>query len=163
MNSATSSGMFPVSESCGQFLSRHFAGFHEITRDQHTALFSSGRTHHELLLIEIGKPPEPKTEIRPGLYHIGFRVSLGRRQIQSAPSVGNIAKTQRNCYRHRRPFTPSLTVFTSLIQTAMNLQLYADVTDEWRNNPNIVASPIKPLHDNACDIPHTNFFHIQHW
>ena len=32
-------------------------GFRELVRDAHTALFSTGRTHHELLLIEVGGSP----------------------------------------------------------------------------------------------------------
>ena len=38
-----------------------------------TAL-SAGRTHHELLLIEIGKAPKPPKGSRLGLYHIGIKV-----------------------------------------------------------------------------------------
>jgi catechol 2,3-dioxygenase len=37
--------------------------------------FSSGRTHHELLLIEVGEnAPHPGNGRRAGLYHIGFKV-----------------------------------------------------------------------------------------
>jgi catechol 2,3-dioxygenase len=37
--------------------------------------FSSGRTHHELLLIEVGEDaPHPGNGRRAGLYHIGFKV-----------------------------------------------------------------------------------------
>ena len=37
--------------------------------------FSSGRTHHELLLIEVGEAaPHPGTGYRAGLYHFGLKV-----------------------------------------------------------------------------------------
>lgn len=37
--------------------------------------FSSGRTHHELLLIEVGEgAPHPGTGYRSGLYHFGLKV-----------------------------------------------------------------------------------------
>jgi catechol 2,3-dioxygenase len=37
--------------------------------------FSSGRTHHELLLIEVGEgAPHPGNGRRAGLYHIGLKV-----------------------------------------------------------------------------------------
>ena len=36
---------------------RDVLGFTEIHRDEHTAMFSSGRTHHEMLLIEVGGSP----------------------------------------------------------------------------------------------------------
>lgn len=38
------------------------------------ALFSSGRTHHELLLIEVGDAPGPLSGKRLGLYHVGWKV-----------------------------------------------------------------------------------------
>ncbi len=36
---------------------RDLLGFREISRQPGIALFSSGRTHHELLLIEVGGAP----------------------------------------------------------------------------------------------------------
>lgn len=47
-------------------------GFREIARRPGMALFSSGRTHHEMLLIEIGGSVKPRHRPEPGLYHIGF-------------------------------------------------------------------------------------------
>ena len=39
------------------------------------ALFSSGRTHHELLLIEVGEEAQPLPRGRHvGLYHFGLKV-----------------------------------------------------------------------------------------
>jgi len=39
------------------------------------ALFSSGRTHHELLLIEVGENAQPLPQGRHvGLYHFGLKV-----------------------------------------------------------------------------------------
>jgi catechol 2,3-dioxygenase len=38
------------------------------------ALLSGGRTHHELLLIEIGDAPGPMQGRRIGMYHIGWKV-----------------------------------------------------------------------------------------
>src|SRR3989338_2178108 len=56
---------------------RHFyrdiLGFKEIGSMNKATAFSSGRTHHELLLIEIGGEPK-NDEISPGLYHIGFKI-----------------------------------------------------------------------------------------
>ena len=41
---------------------RDTLGFHEISRDRQTALFSSGRTHHEMLLTGIdGSPKESRS------------------------------------------------------------------------------------------------------
>jgi catechol 2,3-dioxygenase len=48
------------------------------------AAFSSGRTHHELLLIEVGSatpiPPEP----RLGLYHFGLKIGESDDELRSA-------------------------------------------------------------------------------
>jgi len=38
------------------------------------ALFTSGRTHHELLLIQVSNAPGPLTGHRLGLYHVGWKV-----------------------------------------------------------------------------------------
>ncbi len=49
-------------------------GFQEIFRKPGVAAFSAGRTHHELLLLEVGGTAEPKGRAKPGLYHIGFKI-----------------------------------------------------------------------------------------
>ena len=41
------------------------------------AAFTGGRTHHELLLIEVGAAPGPLHGRRSGLYHIGWRMGTG--------------------------------------------------------------------------------------
>jgi catechol 2,3-dioxygenase len=38
------------------------------------AILSSGRTHHELLLIEVGAAPGPLQGRRIGLYHTGWKL-----------------------------------------------------------------------------------------
>jgi catechol 2,3-dioxygenase len=38
------------------------------------ALFTGGRSHHELLLIEAGAAPGPLAGHRLGLYHVGWKV-----------------------------------------------------------------------------------------
>ena len=52
---------------------RDILGFPEIKSEMiGAALFTTGRTHHELLLIAIGGAPRPKHIPEPGLYHIGM-------------------------------------------------------------------------------------------
>ena len=55
---------------------RDVVGLNEIGRifNDHGALFSSGRTHHELLLIEVREAPGPLKGHRLGLYHVGWKV-----------------------------------------------------------------------------------------
>lgn len=38
------------------------------------AILSGGRSHHELLLIEVGQAPGPLAGRRLGLYHVGWKV-----------------------------------------------------------------------------------------
>lgn len=38
------------------------------------AMLSGGRTHHELLLIEVGDAPGPAQGRRVGLYHVGWKI-----------------------------------------------------------------------------------------
>jgi catechol 2,3-dioxygenase len=55
---------------------RDVVGLNEIGRifNNRGALFSSGRSHHELLLIEVRDAPGPLNGHRLGLYHIGWKV-----------------------------------------------------------------------------------------
>lgn len=117
-------------------------GFHEITREQGIALFSGGRTHHELLLIEVGgEPPEKNHGLTPGLYHIGFK-------------IGDDAKTLREAYQELKEkgvrivgsgdhtVTHSLYV---LDPDGNELELYVDVSDEWKQNPKVTLTPVTSL------------------
>lgn len=48
-------------------------------------MFSSGRTHHELLLIEVGEDaPHPGRGHRSGLYHLGFKIGDTDEELRSA-------------------------------------------------------------------------------
>jgi catechol-2,3-dioxygenase len=49
------------------------------------ALFSSGRTHHELLLIEVGEEAKPlPTGRHVGLYHFGLKVGDSDDELRAA-------------------------------------------------------------------------------
>ena len=48
------------------------------------ALLSGGRTHHELLLIEVGDAPGPLRGRRIGLYHVAFKVGEDLDALRSA-------------------------------------------------------------------------------
>ncbi len=119
-------------------------GFHQIERTWPLALFSGGRTHHELLLIEVGGHPRPASrahEMQPGLYHIGFK-------------VGDGSEALRDVYRELREkgvaiigtadhgVTHSLYV---LDPDGNELELYTDISDVWKKNPAAILAPAKPL------------------
>src|SRR6476469_4132563 len=73
--------------------SRHFyrdvLGWREIADDtplrMPAAAFSSGRTHHELLLIEVGPDATPiPAGRRVGLYHFGLKVGESDDELRDA-------------------------------------------------------------------------------
>ena len=122
----------------------HTLGFHQISREWPVALFSGGRTHHELLLIEVGGNPravERTHELRPGLYHIGFKIGDGHEAAKSVytelkeKGVKIIGATDHNV-------THSIYI---LDPDGNELELYADVSDEWKKNSKAVLAAPKPL------------------
>jgi catechol-2,3-dioxygenase len=129
---------------------RDTLGFHEIERKPGMAVFSSGRTHHELLLIEIAVPRDEvfrgQSQVRHapevGLYHIGLKIGDTSEDIQSAykelteKNVTIIGSSDHHV-------THSLYI---LDPDGNELELYADVSDDWKTNPRAVLSPVKPLH-----------------
>ncbi len=109
------------------------------------AMFSSasGRTHHELLLIEVGADaPGPPPGRRAGLYHFGLKIgdsdeelrqALDRLRRAGVELVGTADHT----------VTHSLYV---LDPDGNEIELYVDVPGvDWRKDPALVAAPIKPL------------------
>lgn len=120
---------------------RDTLGFNEIAREPGIALFSSGRTHHEMLLIEIGGRPKPKHSPEPGLYHIGFKIGDSTDDIKeafkelTAAGVTIIGTTDHG-------ITHSLYI---LDPDGNELELYADVSDAWKTDPQAILSPARRL------------------
>ena len=116
-------------------------GFKEIHRDAGIALYSAGRTHHEMLLIEVGGTPAPARTQKPGLYHIGFK-------------IGDTPEDAKQAYRELKEkgvtivgtgdhgVTHSIYI---LDPDGNELELYADVSEEWKSNPHAVLTPVKRL------------------
>ncbi|MGH9227443.1 MAG: VOC family protein [Acidimicrobiales bacterium] len=103
----------------------------------------SGRTHHELLLIEVGPGAAPQPEgRRVGLYHFGLKVGDSDDDLREALD------------RLREAGTPVLgasdhTVTHSLYiadPDGNEIELYIDVPGvDWRSDPAVIAAPVKPL------------------
>ena len=107
------------------------------------AALTSGRTHHELLLIQVGDAPEPVQGHRRGLYHIGIKVGNNLDELRAAKrELEQAAVTIDGMGDH--------TVSQSLYlrdPDGNEVELYVDVDESvWKNNPAAVVSPIKPLH-----------------
>jgi len=114
------------------------------TDPQGIAAFSGGRTHHELLLIEVGADAQPLPEgRRVGMYHFGLKVgdsdddlrqALERVRAAGVPVVGASDHT----------VTHSLYVADP---DGNEVELYVDVPGvDWREDPALIAAPIRPLH-----------------
>ena len=107
------------------------------------AAFSSGRTHHELLLIEVGKDAQAIPEgRRVGLYHIGLKVGDSDDELRDALATVEAAAA-------KVVGTSDHTVTHSLYlldPDGNEIELYVDVPDvDWRSDPSLIAAPVKPL------------------
>jgi len=107
------------------------------------AAFSSGRTHHELLLIEVGESAQPvPSGCRLGMYHFGLKVGDSDEELREmwrrveaagAEVVGASDHTVSHSLYVRDP-------------DGNEIELYVDVPGvDWQNHPELVASPIRPL------------------
>jgi catechol 2,3-dioxygenase len=107
------------------------------------AAFSSGRTHHELLLIEVGSDAAPiPAGRRLGMYHFGLKIGESDEELREA--------RQRLAEAGVRVVGASdHTVTHSLYiedPDGNEIELYIDVQPEvWRDDPGAVFSPIKAL------------------
>ncbi|HLG22902.1 MAG TPA: VOC family protein [Candidatus Manganitrophaceae bacterium] len=123
---------------------RDLLGFQEVGRifGGKGAALTSGRTHHELLLIEVGDAPAPPPGRRRGLYHIGIKIGDSLEALRAAlqeleragiPISGMSDHTvSQSLYLHD--------------PDGNEVELYVDADPAiWKKNPAAVVSPIKPL------------------
>lgn len=120
---------------------RDTLGFHELQRLRGAAVFSGGRTHHELLLIEVGGAPHDRQHPEPGLYHIGFKIGDTHEDLVDAYHELE-AKGVTIVGTADHTVTHSLYI---LDPDGNELELYADVSDIWKMNPHAILSPTMPL------------------
>jgi catechol-2,3-dioxygenase len=106
------------------------------------AMFSSGRTHHELFLIEVGEEaPHPGGGRRAGLYHLGLKIgesdddlreALGVLRAEGVPVAGMSDHT----------VTHSLYLMDP---DGNEIELYVDVPGVDWHDPENVLVPTKAL------------------
>jgi len=107
------------------------------------AIFSSGRTHHELLLLEVGPSAAPVPPGRRlGLYHFGLKVGetddelrevLDTLRREGVPIVGMADHTVTHSVYITDP-------------DGNEIELYIDVQPEtWRDDPAAIIASTKPL------------------
>jgi len=128
--------------------SRHFyrdvLGFRELHAVDHAvAAYSSGRTHHELLLIQVGNDATPiPAGRRVGFYHMGLKVGESDDELRDA-----LATIQEAGVKVVGASDHTVTHFLYIKhKTAYEIELYIDVQPElWRDDPTAVLAAIKPL------------------
>jgi catechol 2,3-dioxygenase len=103
----------------------------------------SNRTHHELLLIEVGPDAAAVPEgRRVGLYHFGLKVGDSDDELRDAlATLKEGGVTVLGASDHT--VTHSLYIADP---DGNEIELYIDVPGvDWKNDPALIAAPIKPL------------------
>jgi len=107
------------------------------------AAFSSGRTHHELLLIEVGDFAQPMPKgLRVGLYHFGLKVGDSDDELRDALKV-----LQENGIELEGATDHTVTHSLYIEDPDGNeIELYVDVPGvDWKTDPHLFASRPKYL------------------
>lgn len=106
------------------------------------AILSSGRTHHELLLIQVDDAQEPLKGKRIGLYHVGWKVGESLdilkehyQRIQASEYIidGISDHTVSQSIYLRDPDDNEVELYVD------------DPTVDWRNDSSWLDAPVKPL------------------
>ncbi|HEX6207806.1 MAG TPA: VOC family protein [Actinomycetota bacterium] len=123
---------------------RDVLGWEEIGRmGSQGAAFSSGRTHHELLLLEVGEDATPiPPGRRVGMYHFGLKVGTTDDELREAIGALEAGGVQIMGMADH--------VVTHSVYIAdpdgNEIELYIDVQPErWREDPAAIMSPPRPL------------------
>ena len=123
---------------------RDLVGFQEVGRTfgGQAAALTSGRTHHELLLIEVGEAPPAPAGRHLGLYHVGIKIGDSLEELRKAKAEleqAGVVITGMSDH----------TVSQSLHLAdpdGNEVELYVDADPAvWQRDPAAVLSPVKPL------------------
>lgn len=107
------------------------------------ALFSSGRTHHELLLLEVGEDAAPIPPGRHvGMYHFGLKIGETDEELREA-----LTKLVDEGVEITGTADHNVTHSIYIKDPDGNeIELYIDVQPEtWRENPESILAPPRPL------------------
>ncbi len=123
---------------------RDLLGFREVGRTfgGAAAALTSGRTHHELLLIEVGQAPGPLSGRRLGLYHIGIKIGDSLDALRAAK-----ADLERAGVAIQGMSDHKVSQSLYLADPDGNeVELYVDADPAiWKDDPQAVVSPVQPL------------------
>ena len=121
---------------------RDVLGWKEIVEGPGMAMFSGGRTHHELLLIEVGEDatPIPRGR-RVGMYHFGLKVGDTDEELRDV-----LQTLQENGVRLMGTADHGMTHSLYLADPDGNeIELYVDVPGVDWEDPDMLARPTQPL------------------
>jgi catechol 2,3-dioxygenase len=107
------------------------------------AAFSSGRTHHELLLIEVGADAAPiPRQRRVGMYHFGLNVGESDDDLRALlTTLHDAGATIVGASDHT--VTHSLYIEDP---DGNEIELYVDVPGvDWKADPSLIMAPVRPL------------------
>jgi catechol-2,3-dioxygenase len=118
-------------------------GWKEVVAGPGMAMFSAGRTHHELLLIEVGPNAAPiPAGRRVGMYHFGLKIGTTDEELREAlreliDAGANVTGTADHHVSHSIYITDP---------DGNEIELYIDVQPEvWREDPVAVMAPPRAL------------------
>ena len=107
------------------------------------AMFSSGRTHHELLLLEVGEQAQPIPRgPRVGMYHFGLKVGESDEELREALEKLAAAGVPV------RGATDHIVTHSLYIEDpdGNEIEIYIDVQPElWREDPQAIVAAPRPL------------------
>ena len=106
------------------------------------AMFSSGRTHHELLLIEVGEDAQPIPQGRRiGMYHFGLKVGDTDDELRAM-----LAQLQESGTTIVGASDHGITHSLYILDPDGNeIELYVDVPGVDWTDPANLAAPVQPL------------------
>ncbi len=106
------------------------------------ALLTGGRTHHELLLIEVGEAPGPLAGKRIGLYHAGWKVGECLADLKQARD-----RILGQGYRIEGLSDHTISQSIYLRDPDGNeVELFVDNPGcDWKNDTSWMEAPVKPL------------------
>lgn len=108
----------------------------------HAALLTGGRTHHELLLIQVGEATGPLAGKRIGLYHVGWKIGESLDDLKQA--------RDRICEQgYAIDGLSDHTVSQSIYlrdPDGNEVELFVDnPAFDWKSDTSWMEAPVKPL------------------
>jgi len=113
----------------------------KIFRDR-AALLTGGRTHHELLLIEVGEATGPSEGKRIGLYHVGWKIGASLDDLKQARDR---IREQGYAIEGLSDHTVSQSIYLR-DPDGNEVELFVDnPAFDWKSDTSWMEEPVKPL------------------